>query len=222
MLLKRCPGNEGAVEIRGKKRAHQDDVMSNETDNSEPNSSGVQDNGAESPFFLPQKEALYQHRFEEGCDLYDTDYISWLHVNQTDALPDESTIIQFFSDAPVITPLDSDILDNAHSLESIGCQPSNSDLSPAPSTSSGSGSSVLAPETPLNDESGPSTVPCIPVVLDSSSGTSGPTTALKRSPLASITNLLPGRIPKSSGTFVSKHLDQLQHQNQPKLVKPGS
>ena len=86
VLLKRCPGNEGAVEIRGKKRARQDDVMSTETDNSEPNSSGVQDNGAESPLFSPQKEALYQHRFEEGCDLYDTDYISWLRVSQTDML----------------------------------------------------------------------------------------------------------------------------------------
>ena len=81
VLLKRCPGNEGAVEIRGKKRARQDDVMSTETDNHEPYSSGVQDNGDESPLFSPQKEALYQHRFEEGCDLYDTDYISWLHVN---------------------------------------------------------------------------------------------------------------------------------------------
>ena len=31
--------------------------MSTETDNSEPNSSGVQDNGAESPLFSPQKGA---------------------------------------------------------------------------------------------------------------------------------------------------------------------
>ena len=93
MLLKRCPGNEGAVEIRGKKRARQDDVMLTETDKSEPNSSGVQDNGAESPLFSPQKEALYQHRFVISTT---PTYILWLRVNHPDASPDESTITQFF------------------------------------------------------------------------------------------------------------------------------
>ena len=54
---------------------------------------------------------------------------------------------------------DTDILDNTNSVESSGCQPSNSSLSSAPSTSSGSDNSALVPQSNLVDKSGLSTVP---------------------------------------------------------------
>lgn len=63
------------MEIWGKKRARQDDVVSTDTDDCGHNSSIIQDNESNFPSFSPQNEALYQRCFEEGCDLLETEYI---------------------------------------------------------------------------------------------------------------------------------------------------
>ena len=120
MLLKSRAGKEGAVEIGRKKRARQDEdeEESIKDGSSEPNSSEVPDNCVESPSFLPEKAALYQQRFEEGYDVNDPEYTFWLRVNHPDALPEESSIVQFFPDTPVLTPLDQ-ILDDLESSFSV-------------------------------------------------------------------------------------------------------
>ena len=38
-----------------------------------------------SPLFSPEKEALYQKRYDEGYDLKDPEYVAWLKMNHPDA-----------------------------------------------------------------------------------------------------------------------------------------
>ncbi len=235
VLLKRCPGNEGTVEIRRKTINYQDDSESIDIDKSESSSPCVENSNSEPPSFSPEKEDLYQHRFEEGYDLHDDEYSLWLRVNHPEALVEESSITEFFPDTPVLTPLDNHISDNVVSLSSSGCPPSNGSLGSALSTPSGN--SGQAPESLSGDKSFQNTDYCTagisphddsgPVIVshtlpcersDRSTGSDTRVTpnrstsqspTLKRSPLASITNLLPGNTPKSSRTIVSRHLDSI-------------
>ena len=151
-LLKRCPGTEGAVEIRQKKSDCKSGEKQSTEDECQPNSSG-------SPALSlpPEKEELFERRFDEGYDIYDAEYVSWLHIHHPDA--DTSSFIDFFPDTPALTPVDGNTPNDAHQLSSSpssGYQPSNNSSSPdaAPLTSSSSGgvtpdngSLILAPET---------------------------------------------------------------------------
>ncbi len=183
-----------------------------------------------SPLHFLLKKKLY--------DLHDDEYILWLQVNHPEALPEESSITEFFPDTPMLTPLDSGTSDNIASLISIKCLPSNDSTGSTLSSSSSFDNSGEAPETLSGDDNSLQNkklcTPGInsrnnsyPVIVshtfacekpDVSAGSDSPVTpsrsnsnssqalALKRSPLPSITNLLPGHPPKSSRTIVSKDL----------------
>ncbi len=105
-----------------------------------------------SPLYFPLKKKLCQHRFEEGYDLHDDEYILWLQVNHPEALPEESSITEFFPDTPMLTLLDSGTSDNIVSLTSRGCLPSN-DSSGSTLSSSSFDNSGQAPETLSGDNS---------------------------------------------------------------------
>lgn len=74
---------------------------------SQPSSSASPDGSTNSVSFTSEKEDLFQHRFEEGYDLLDPEYLSWLRLNHPDAVPsDESSVSDFFSDIPALSPID--------------------------------------------------------------------------------------------------------------------
>ena len=184
-LLKQCPGTEGAVEIRRKKNACQNDEELSDAGNFSCSSSGIQDKDS----FSPEKEELFSHRFEEDYDVYDDEYVSWLRVRHPEAVP--TSVVQFFPDTPAVASDD----ENPSLLSS-----------PLP-TGSSRNSPVLSPETPtpVGSISPPCSsptmlIPHTPVASCSSSSTP------KRSPLATITNCPSSSTPKSSVTILSKHL----------------
>jgi hypothetical protein len=238
-LIKRCPGSEGAVEIRRKEcvpEANKQPPTEGITKNSLPYSAGsLEAAGSSTPLlFPPEKEELFEHRFEEGYDLYDDEYTSWLRIHHPDALPNQASVSEFFPDAQT---LGSDVLNGTHHLDSSvssGYQPSDSGSSPAPPSSSSSSSSsahfsrsendssainssVLVPETPSATSTSPlfsspsMSIPCTPVVNTSGiSSSSSHTPPPKRSPLAPITNSLPGSTPRSSNAFspgLARHIE---------------
>lgn len=121
----------------------------------QPSSSTSPDDGTSLPSFTPDKEELFQHRYEEGYDLYDPEYFSWLEVYHPEALPsNESSISEFFPDVPALSPVDGAIPTDAHHLNaniSSGYQPSNN------SSSSTSFSSTATSGTSSSSSSSPFT-----------------------------------------------------------------
>ena len=75
---------------------------SNQDSNVIVENEGSSDDDAVDKPFSPKEEALYTRRYEEGYDMYDARYVSWIHVNQ----PEDNSVklLNFF---PGVTPLDS-------------------------------------------------------------------------------------------------------------------
>ena len=173
-----------------------------DSENCQPSSSANPDDSTN----ILVKEDLFQRRFEEGYDLYDP-------------VQYESSISEFFPETPALTPVDVSVATNAHNLNSsissrscYSCSlqapltSSFSSSSNCPSSSGENGfSSTLTQETTSGSSVSPvlsspnMSTPRMEVV--SSGGISSP--SMKRSPWSSITNLLPGSTPKSSGRFNS-------------------
>lgn len=133
-LIRRCPGSEGAVELRRKvsppvrdKTNPQGSVVSesglnpqgsiNSEGDPDPQGSVVSEGflhhttnlqlaaSIKSPFSTEQEE-LFDRRYQEGYDIYDEEYVSWLRINHPDALPNnQSSILNFFPGVEDVAPI---------------------------------------------------------------------------------------------------------------------
>lgn len=255
VLIKRCPGEDGALELRRKvqppnnespKPSPTDQQPVTPTDEQQPPQLDTPMDGhqptSSCPMFSIEKERLFCQRFEEGYNLYDEEYISWLRLHHPDAV-NESSFVNFFPDTEPLSPINSSLNDaspmdlSSPSLNLCsGVNPgggnsssssnnnSTETSSSSSSTSSSHGSSVLVPETlssnstPPLFSSSPASIPCTPVSSsgnassNSSSSNSCHTPLQKRSPLSSITNLPVHSTPKSYGGLLSKYLDEIPTQ----------
>ena len=95
-------------------------------------------------------EALYQRRYEEGYDLFDPEYVSWLEQHHPEAVPADRYTLTSATDASVSKSQDRiSILEHFQSV--CPCEPlprpqtSDVDRGASPYTSISSSSSVLLP-----------------------------------------------------------------------------
>ena len=74
--------------------------------------------------FSPEKDALFARRYEEGYNLYDARYVSWIRVTHPDNNSQE--LLSFFPDVsplgsvPLLSLNDTDDTPNINSAESVG------------------------------------------------------------------------------------------------------
>ena len=118
--------------------------------------------------FSAEEEALYQQRFEEGYDLFDSRYLTWLEQFHPEALPaDRYTLISApVTSTPQVSSLSPD-MEQPHAEEAPSTTPTSGSTSKpkvASSTSlTGGSTSKVASSTSLTDgsssEATPSTSP---------------------------------------------------------------
>lgn len=143
VLLKRCPGSEGSMEVdedvcETSTSQHSSMETLDDCSSDNPTFSGPTFSG---PTFSPEKEELYQRRFEEGYDLFDEDYERWLRSSQPGVLEsfhdlDPESPVRSFNDTP----------HGAHPEATPSSLPSP--LAMDTSTSNSSSPAASVPETP--------------------------------------------------------------------------
>ena len=75
---------------------------SNQDSNVIVKNEGSSDDDTVDKLFSPEEEALYTRRYEEGYDVYDARYVSWIQANHPEGNGEK--LLNFFPD---VTPLDS-------------------------------------------------------------------------------------------------------------------
>ena len=56
------------------------------------------------PTFTPEQEIVFERRYEENYDLYDTEYVSWLEINHPEAVPNMGHDMDLLSQFLHVTP----------------------------------------------------------------------------------------------------------------------
>lgn len=215
VLLKRCPGS---MEV-------DEDVC--ETSTSQHSSTEtldkVNDCSSDNPTFSPEKEELYQRRFEEGYDLFDEDYERWLHNSHPEVL---ESIVDHFQDIDPITP-ESPVSsfnitpNDAHPEATPSSLPTiSSPLAMDTATSNSSSPAASVPETPPSNSVSrnfSSPVASVPETPPSNIASHSTPTHM-RSPLSDLGNRSGNRVSGSSP--LGKHLKPVPVQGA-KATKTG-